>query len=41
MVGWHHLINRHELKQTAGNSDGQEAGPAVHAIAKSQTQFSD
>ena len=41
MVGWHHLLNGHELKQTPGNSDGQEAGPAVHAVAKSQTLLSD
>ena len=23
MVGWHHRLNGHEFKQTAGDSDGQ------------------
>ena len=23
MVGWHHLLNGHEFKQTPGDSDGQ------------------
>ena len=22
MVGWHHRLNRHELEQTQGNSEG-------------------
>ena len=23
MVGWHHQLNRHEFKQTPGDSEGQ------------------
>ena len=23
MVGWHHLLNGHEFKQTLGDSEGQ------------------
>ena len=23
MVGWHHLVDRHELEQTLGDGDGQ------------------
>ena len=23
MVGWHHLVNRHEFGQTPGDSEGQ------------------
>ena len=23
MVGWHHLLNRHEFEQTLGDSEGQ------------------
>ena len=25
MVGWHHWLNGHELKQTPGDSEGQES----------------
>ena len=25
MVGWHHQLNGHELKQTLGDSEGQES----------------
>ena len=42
MVGWHHLINRHEFKQASGDGEGQGSwSAAVHGVAKSQTQLSD
>ena len=25
MVGWHHLVDRHELEQTLGDGDGQRS----------------
>ena len=25
MVGWHHLLSRHEFKQTQGNNEGQKS----------------
>ena len=38
MVGWHHQLNGHELKQTPGNGEGQGRWrAAVHGVAKSQT----
>ena len=42
MVGWHHLINRHEFKQASGDGEGQGSwSAAIHGVAKSQTQLSD
>ena len=39
MVGWHRLLNGHELEQTQGDSEGQEAWrAAVHGVTKSQTR---
>ena len=29
MVGWYHLLNRHQLEQTPGDGEGQEAWRAV------------
>ena len=38
MVGWHHWLNRHDLEQSQGDSEGQEAWcAAVHGVTKSQT----
>ena len=38
MVGWHHQFNGHELEQTPGDGEGQEAWhAAVHGVAKSWT----
>ena len=42
MAGWHHRYNGHELGQTSGDGEGQEARPAaVHGVMKSWTQLSD
>ena len=42
MVGWHQRLNGHDLAQTPGDREGQEAWhPAVHGVTKSQTQLSD
>ena len=36
MAGWHHQCNGHELGQTLGGGEGQEAWrAAVHGVAKS------
>ena len=41
MVGWHHRLNGHELKQALGVGDGQEAWcTAVRGVEKSGTQLS-
>ena len=36
MVGWHHRLNRHELKQTPRDGEGQGSleccGPWVHGL---------
>ena len=42
MVGWHHRFDGHESEQDPGVGDGQGglASPAVHGVAKSQTQLS-
>ena len=29
IVGWYHLLNRHQLEQTPGDGEGQEAWRAV------------
>ena len=29
MVGWHHWLNRHEFKQTLGDSEGQDRKPGM------------
>ena len=40
MAGWHLECNGHELGQTLGDGEGQEAWRAtVHGVAKSQTQL--
>ena len=40
IVGQHHQFNGHELGQTLGVGDGQEAwGAAVHGVAKSDTTY--
>ena len=37
MAGWHHWCNGHELGQTLGEGEGQEAWHAtVHGVSKSQ-----
>ena len=42
MVRWHHQLDRHELEQTPGDSEGQEAWrAAVYRVAGSWTQFND
>ena len=42
MVGWHHCHNGHELEQTPGDSEGQEAwGAAVSGVTKSWTRLSE
>ena len=42
MVRWHHWLNRHEFKQTLGDSEGQGSwGPAFHGVTKSCTWLSD
>ena len=41
MVGWHHQLKGHELKQTPGDSEDRDAWSAeVHGVAESQTQLS-
>ena len=38
MAGWHHWLNGHDLEQTPGDSEGQEAWQAaVHGVAESDT----
>ena len=39
MVGWHHLFNGHELRQTPRDGEGQGGllRAAVHGVTKSQT----
>ena len=40
MAGWHHQCNGHELGQTSGDCEGQEAWhAAVHGVTKSQTRL--
>ena len=36
IVGWHHLLNRHEFEQTPGESGGQRslAWSPAHGVAK-------
>ena len=42
MVGWHHLINGHELEQAPGDGEGQGSWlAAVHRVTKSRVQLSD
>ena len=42
MVGWHHLINGHELEQAPGDGEGQGSWlAAVHRVTKSCVQLSD
>ena len=37
MVGWHHLLNRHEFEQLQEIVKDRESWPAaVHGVAKSQ-----
>ena len=37
MVGWHHQLNGHELKQAPGDGEGREAWRvAVHGVPKNQ-----
>ena len=41
MVGWHHLLNGSEFKQTPGDSEGKEAWHAlVHGVVKSWKRLS-
>ena len=41
MVGWHHLLNRHEFEQAPGDDEEQESlACCSHGVAKSQTQLS-
>ena len=38
MVGWHHWLSEHELEQTPGVGDGQEAWrAAVHEVPELDT----
>ena len=40
MVGWHHLLNGHELEQTPGDGEGQGSRhTAAHGITKSWTRL--
>ena len=40
MAGWHHQFNGHELRQTLGDGEGQEAWCAAdHGITKTQTRL--
>ena len=42
MAGQHHPCNEHELGQTPGDGEGQEAWrAAVHEVAKSWTRLGD
>ena len=42
MVGWYHLLNGYEFKQTLGESEGQGSLACfVHRVAKSWTGVSD
>ena len=42
MVGWHHQLDAHKLKQAPGGGDGREAWrAAVHEVTKSWTWLSD
>ena len=41
MVGWHHLLNRHEFEQAPEDDEEQESlACCSHGVAKSQTQLS-
>ena len=38
MVGWHHQLNGHEVRQVAGDGEGQGGlGAVIHRVTKSQT----
>ena len=38
MVGWYHQLNRHELRQTTGDSEGQRSlACSTHGVANCQT----
>ena len=38
MAGWRHQLDRHELEQTTGDTEGQGSqSAAVHGVAKSWT----
>ena len=38
MVGWHHLLDGHEILQALGDGEGQGSlQTAVHGVIKSQT----
>ena len=42
MIGCHRWLDGHEVEQTPGDSEGQEAWcAAVHGVTKSQTPLSD
>ena len=42
MAGQHHQFNGHELGQTLGDSEGQEAWQAaIHGVTQSWIQLSD
>ena len=43
LIGWSHLLNRHEFEQTLGDSEGWGAWTwiAVHGVTNSQRQLSD
>ena len=42
MVGWHHLLNRHEFEQSPRDSEGQGKPSVLQSrVAKSQTRLSD
>ena len=40
MVGWHHLLNGHEFKQTLGDSEGQGSLACCSPWGRKETQLS-